>query len=332
MIIASRPFDTDSVGSGLVIKKYLESLNKKTKLVFPTKISDQDRQRNQFIPYFEELEYQDTRELMNKEKFDVLILLDGSNIVQYYDTTQTVDDPPNLNNCPKRIHIDHHFQHPEKLGTLEIFDSKASSTMEIVLQKVIPKEFIDEKIATLGYAAIAGDTGNFRYGFRSPTFKTMAMLQKKGADVFQVLERLHLSKTKQYLEMLAYGIKNTEYDDRLKTSFLFLPYQKLKKDKIDKNEVKDIKWSFDDIYARYVPGYPLGILMYEIEPGKIKISCRGNNLTNKINLPKMFMELGGNGGGHFHAVGIDLDGKFSKIKSDLVKTIEKYRNISSLTN
>ena len=323
LIIASQPLDFDCVGSSLIIKKYLESLGKKVTVLYPRVILEQEKKFYEFLPYFDEIVAQDTREALSQKNFDVVIFLDGPNLIQFYDSLK--EGPrPDINVYDKRIHIDHHLQTPENLGTYVVRDSKASSTAEVVISKIIPEEFIDKDIATLAYAAIVGDTGNFRWSLSPATLKIAALLLERGVDYSQIIDKLTSSKSRQYFEMLDYAIKHTEYDDDLGTTFLYLPYERLQKDSIDKEKLADLKLAYESEMARNIEGYPRGIIIREEVPGKIKISVRGNNFTNKINFPRLFEELGSNGGGHFNAAGMDIDGNFEEIKKQLIASIRKY--------
>ncbi|PIU03161.1 hypothetical protein COT44_04680 [Candidatus Shapirobacteria bacterium CG08_land_8_20_14_0_20_39_18] len=324
LILCSKPLDSDSLGSGLILKKYLESLGKKCKLVFPREITEEEKAMNSYLPYFDEIETKDTRELFTKKAFDVLIFLDGTNSVQYYDTDKTPDNSPNFQLYTDRIRIDHHHGNPEKIGTINIHFPKLSSTAEVLLTKIIPDSFIDQEIATLGYAALVGDTGNFQWNFSASTLRIAGKLISKRADWELVLDKIFFSKSKSYFDMLAYVIQNSEYYDDLGTCFVFLPYKKLQKDQLDEDKLKDLKQSFQDAFARRVIGYPRGIIVYEKEPGRVYVSVRGNNLTNNINFPKILMEIGGNGGGHFNATGFDVKQDFKTVKNSLIQLITKY--------
>ncbi|MDO8570042.1 MAG: DHHA1 domain-containing protein [Candidatus Daviesbacteria bacterium] len=324
LIIASDPLDFDCLGSGLILKKYLESLGKIVTLMWPGEATREDRDYFRFLPYFNEVIFKDTREILKKKNFDVLILVDGSSLVQFYDTSKTIDNPPDLSIYDTRIHIDHHLDNGQVLGTYTIRDVGASAATKIILEKIVPRDFIDEKLATLGYSAILWDTGNFQWQFNDGTLEIADFLLQKGAEVDFLLNKLYSSYPKLRLEMLSLAIKNIEYDDKLKTLFLFLPYQTFQEEKLDENKFKELREVFVDEIAGKITGYDRGILIYEKEPNKIKISARGNNLYNKINLPKILSELTPQGGGHFNAAGAETKGDFEEIKKALLETIQKY--------
>lgn len=322
LIIASKPLDFDCLGSGLILKKYLESLNKKVTLMQSSTLSSEDKDFYSFLPYFDEITFKDTREVLSGKNFDVLILIDGTNLVQYYDENSILERP-NLSFYDKIIHIDHHLNNPEKLGTWTL-QKQVSCTAEVILSEIVPEDFVDKDIANLGYAAIVGDTGNFKWSFQPETMELAAKLLNKGASFLEIVNKFFFSRTKIYMEMLAYGINNSEYNAELQTQFLFMPYLKLQQDGFNQHKLYVLKEAFQEDVARTVRGYPRGFMVYEEKPGKVVISARGNNLTNKINLPKMLMEIGGNGGGHLNACRADLEGNFEEIKEKLIELIKKY--------
>lgn len=327
LIISSQPLDFDCLGSGLILKKYLESLGKKVRLIFPRKLNESEREYYSFLPCFEEIEDQDTREVLKQKNFDLLIFVDGTNLIQFYGWDKD-DGIPNINIYDKRIQIDHHLQQPEEIATLVIKNSQLSSTMEVILSQVLPEDFIDEKMATLAYAALVGDTGNFRWNFTPATLEWAAKLLKKGARALEVIDRFFFFMRKDQLEGISSAIKLTEYFDDLGASFVFLPLEKLQAEGIDEHKLAIIRDAVRDFTARVVRGYPLGFVMYESKPKKISIKAYGNNFRNKVNLPKMFVGLGGNGGGHFNAAGADIEGGFEEIKHKLFDLLKNYAKTS----
>lgn len=323
LIIASRPLDFDSLGSGLILKKYLEFLDKKVTLMHSSVVSKEEREHYSILPFFNEIVFADTREVLSKKNADVLILIDGTNFVQYYQENSKLQSP-NLQAYDKIMHIDHHLALPEKLGTWTL-QKQLSSTAEVILTEIVPNEFIDKNIADLGYAAIVGDTGNFKWALSPETFKLASKLLDLGANSEGIVDRFFFSRTKLYLEMMAYGIINCEYNEEAQSQFLFLPYEKLQKDEINHHKLAVLKDAFQEEVARTVKGYPRGFMIFEETLGKIVISARGNNLTNKINMPILLKEIGGNGGGHLNACRAETEGDFKQIRQQLIDLILKYQ-------
>ncbi|MDO8498712.1 MAG: DHH family phosphoesterase [bacterium] len=321
LIISSRPLDFDCLGSGLIMKKYLESLGKKAQMVFPYEMAQSEKEYYSFLPFFEEVEDKDSREILNRKNFDLLILVDGSNLPQYFDARSDEGNPPDLTVYDKRINIDHHLPRPKELGTIVIRDSEASSTAEIILRDIVPEEFIDEDMATLGYAALVGDTGNFKWNFHPSTLALAAKLLTRGAKALEIVDRFFFSKSKDDLKLTVYAIENIEFDDSLGVSFLFLPYGKIREDNLNSEKVDLLKTVVQMDLAKTVKEYSLTVMLSEKEPGKISLNGWGNNLRNKVNIPELFAKVGGNGGGHFHAAGATMEGEFDKIKQKLMSLL-----------
>lgn len=324
LIISSRPLDFDSIASGLILKKYLESLGKKVRAVFPRQMTVEEKEKNAFLPYFSELETVDTWDYLNKKKFDAVIFIDGPNVVQFYDSDLHKEGAPDYSVYETRINIDHHQNSPERLGTIVYKDSDASCTVEIILTKIIPKSFITKDIATLAIAAIIGDTGNYQWKYRPDTHELSAMLLEKGAQSQIVVEKIVASKSKSQFQALSWVIKNVEYDDKLGSTFLYVPHKIIQEEKWDDIYLQTIKYAYLEDFARRIPEYPRGFLLVEKNKKEISIGARGSNLNNRINLPDMFTELGGNAGGHFNASGVTVHGDFNEIKRNLKRLIKKW--------
>jgi phosphoesterase RecJ-like protein len=326
LIISSQPLDPDCIASGLIMKKYLEYLGKKTTLLFPRKLRQEEIETFLYLPYFNEIIGDDSRNYSDKD-YDTLLFLDGASWIQFYDYQNKLPGPE-FEKYKKIIHIDHH-PNPEVIATYTFRDKGASSTVEILLRDIVPFAYLDKKTATLAYAAFVEDTGNFKYNFNPRTLKFASKLLEKGAAAIEIVERVYNSNSKEYFEMLSYAIENTEYDKDLETQFLFLPLSKQKQDDISDEKMGILKMAYQIELSRRVAGYPLAIIMYEKkEIGDIRISGRGSNFYNKINLPKLFTKIGGNGGGHFNAAGTDCEGNFEeekkKLKSTIAEILRKY--------
>lgn len=74
----------------------------------------------------------------------------------------------------------------------------SSSTVEIIIREILPASFLDSKLATLAYAGISGDTGNFRWNFTAKTLKLASLLLEKGAKYLEVIEK-SFSKGRRYI-------------------------------------------------------------------------------------------------------------------------------------
>lgn len=324
LIIGSRRLDWDCIGSGLLLKKYLETLNKTVSFMFPRELSKEEKESYSFLPYFNEVVDQDTREILSKKNFDLLILIDGMRLTQFYDFNSSDRNLPDLKIYDKRVLIDHHTVDPDEgLATHVIRDPKASSIAEILINQVISETATNKEMATLAYTAIVGDTGNFKWNFTSATLEATSLLLKEGADYLVVLDHF-FSNPKSYFQVLGVTISQLEFLDDLRTVVFSLSQQKIFELNLDKGKIDEIDRAFKEDLAKRIKGYDRGFLLYEMSPGKIHISARGNDLHNKINMPQLLSKLGGVYGGHFNSCATDLEGNFEEIKQKLLVLLKKY--------
>jgi nanoRNase/pAp phosphatase (c-di-AMP/oligoRNAs hydrolase) len=323
LIITSNPLDFDCIGSGLVLKKYLETLGKQVELRFPRTITSEEKDRNSFLPYIDEIKDGDTREVLSTKSFDTLIFVDGSDLSQYFDSEESKENPPNLEVYPKRVHIDHHLNRSESLGTLIIHDPKASSTMEVLLDQVIDQEFLDAKTATLAYASICGDTGNFRWAINPKTLRFASMLLSIGADYKTIVNDMFFSKDPEYFKTLSWITHQIVLNDDVKTIFLPLSHQVIQESGFDEQKLDHIKSIFHGEIARSIKGYDRGIILREEKQAEIKVSARGSHL-NTINMPEAFKDIGGKGGGHFNACSFNFESTtVDEVKQNIVEVFKK---------
>ncbi len=324
LLITSQPLDADCISSGLVMKRYLEHLGLDVTFRFPRELTQEEIAKHNYMPLFSEFTHADTRTLLADSSFDTIILLDGTNLIQFYDYTNRELPEPVLEQSKKIIQIDHHSGEPEKLANLQIKDKTASSTIEIILAEIVPHDFLDKDLATLAYTGLVGDTGNFRWGFTSTTLSLAAMLLAKGVDATEAIEHMFSMKDKNYIEGLKYVLENIEYDDELSTIFLFLPFAKLKNDKIDVEKFRSIEAAFLEAISKNIAGYARGIIVSEFTSKKsLKIRGKGSNLHNKISLSDLWKTLGGNGGGHFHSAAMEIEADFAEFTMLMKREIKK---------
>lgn len=323
LIVCSQPLDFDSIASGIITKKYFESLGKIVRLLYPKQFGEDDLKRNSFLPFFDEIEDVDTWDFLNKKQFDALVFVDGPNIIQFYDAEKYEKKDPNYESYDIRIHIDHHQMSPEPLGTFTLKDSNASSTVEVILRDIISPGFLTKELTDLAIGAIISDTGNFQWKYTPETYRLAAMLLEKGANSQLFIEKIVASKTKRHYELLSWLIPLVDYDDELQSTFLYLTTDLIAKNMFTESDLRILKYAFLEDFARRIPEYPRGFLVTERIEGKVKVDARGSNLNNKIHLPQLFLLLGGNAGGHFNASGVSTEGNFDEVVEKLKARIRE---------
>lgn len=323
LVLSSQPLDLDSISSGLLVKKYLQSLNYSVDYIFTKEIGKSEKERNEWLPYSNEVIYQDSRGHLNNEKYDTYIFLDGAGLHQFYDNSS--EEPVPTINLERKLSIiiDHHQDVEADFYNLKIKDVQASSTVELLLQQVIPLNFMGEQLATLAYAAIIGDTGGFKWNFRPQTLRLCADLLEKGANTKSINNNMFLSTDLDSLKAQAYAIKHTEFIPRLQTSFLVMDNQTLINDLKEYKDLSKLRDAFNNQVSIKAKGYNRGFMIYEKHPGSVTVSSRGKDGENNLNLSELLNKYGsGTGGGHFNSAGLRVESTVGEVKNRILEHLE----------
>ena len=205
--------------------------------------------------------------------------------------------------------LDHHSCHDD-LACYRFVDSGAGACAEIiyrVINRMIQGK-IPEKTASLLYAALAADTGGFRYANTTPyTHKIAAKLIECGANHFQICPNLFEMKSKTALAAEAFAMENVKYLCGGKISYV----------RITEADKERCGFEDEDTYdvinvIRRVEGVKVAILARERTPGVYKISTRS---TGDIDMAKICAMFGG--GGHAGAAGCSV------AEGDVDETVDK---------
>ncbi len=191
--------------------------------------------------------------------------------------------------------MDHHAIH-DSFAKAQYVDASSSACAEIVyrvINKLLYGE-IPQKTASLMYAALAADTGGFRYVNTTPyTYKIAAKLIERGANHAQICHNLFECKSKAALAAEAYAMSNIQYFCSGKITYV----------KITLADKAEHGFEDDDTYdvintMRRIDGVKVAIFARERESGTYKISTRS---TCDVDVAKICAIFGG--GGHAGAAG-----------------------------
>lgn len=208
------------------------------------------------------------------------------------------------------LSIDHHATH-DKFASEVYVDATASACAEIVyrvINRLLYGE-IPESTASLLYAAIAADTGGFRYANTTPyTYKVAANLIEKGANHAVICHNLFECKSKAAMAAEAFAMSNVKYFCGGKITFV----------KITTEDKNNFGFEDEDTYdvintIRRVDGVKIAIFAREREAGMYKISTRSSCEIDVAAICSIF-----GGGGHPGAAGCsvpasELDSAVSRI-------------------
>lgn len=195
--------------------------------------------------------------------------------------------------------LDHHATH-EKFAELYFVDPRAAACAEIIyhiVNRLLIGE-IPEEISSLLYAALAADTGGFRYANTTPvTHKIAAKLIERGANHAEICRNLFECKTKTALAAEAFAMANITYFCDGQISYV----------KITGADKTAHGFEDEDTYdvintIRRVDGVKVAILAREKDDGSYKISTRS---ACDIDVAKICALFGG--GGHAGAAGCSVD-------------------------
>ena len=196
------------------------------------------------------------------------------------------------------LSLDHHATH-ENFAEHALTDPHAAACAEIVYHIInqLLGAGITEKISSLLYAALAADTGGFRYANTTPlTHKIAAKLIENGASHAEICRNLFECKTKTALAAEAFAMANVAYFCAGKISYVKIT----KADKIAHGFEDEDTYDVINVIRR-VDGVKVAILIREKDDGTFKISTRS---SCEIDVSKICAIFGG--GGHSGAAGCSV--------------------------
>lgn len=232
-------------------------------------------------------------------EYDVIISLDASSV-------DRIADYKELRDVPLLINIDHH-QDNQQFGNVNILEP-VSSVSEILVQ--FQRQFqwpITPDIALCLYAAIAFDTGNFRFeNATAKTFEHASYLVEQGAKPALVSSNIFDTKPDIYFSRLKEALEYMVVDDNLGFVYTYLPKQESRK----KITVIDV--------IRQHEACDVALVFQPDDEGYVKISLR----SEKANVAAFAKQFGG--GGHIKASGIRIQGELETVIERVVSALKDY--------
>jgi phosphoesterase RecJ-like protein len=212
------------------------------------------------------------------------------------------------------INIDHHHT-TDLYANINWIDPSASAVGEMVFDLIseLKVEF-DKTISTNLYAAIASDTGAFR--FSNTTAKSLevcAFLAKNGADPYEVSKLIFDTYSYQKVKLLGLVLSTLNVEPESGIAHISMPKKFL--DELGLTEVDT-----EDIISlvRSIEGVNIVIFVKEVDRGKYRISLRSKGDINSGRIA----ELHG-GGGHFHAAGFSLEGDYETVLKNALQIVKE---------
>lgn len=211
---------------------------------------------------------------------------------------------------PETVVIDHH-RGPSEIPGLDVRDEGAAATGEIVWRLLSgwDRDAVTPAIATALYAAIAFDTGGFRYSnTTATTHEIAAELIRAGADLAAVHDSLFQSQTEAHARLMArvLGTFQRSGDGRVAWAAL------------SRAVLEELDASDDDIDGivealRAIDGVEVSMLFKEVDEEAAKVSLRS---TGDRDVQAFAARFGG--GGHKNASGVYIESSLEAVVERLL--------------
>jgi len=208
------------------------------------------------------------------------------------------------------INIDHHNSN-SFFGIVNLVDTKAPSTTEI-LYRLLKKDFyISLQSAYAMYAGLIFDTGRFQNANTNPQAHMMAAnLLKMGVDPYNVSRNLYENNPYNWLSLFSKAFNRTEYIHRIGFIYTYVKQDDMKSLNLEISAAENL---IDNL--RGIKDVELAAVFKETEIG-FRISLRS---TGKIDASLIALKYGG--GGHRMAAGFESKKTMEEIILDIKSQI-----------
>jgi phosphoesterase RecJ-like protein len=296
--------DCDALGSELGMAGVLEKLGKEVLIVNAQKTPP----NLQFIDPERKLKALGVDvQLADLEQIEVLMVLDTSAWAQLGDMGLVVRSTK-----AKKLVMDHHVSEDD-LGAEPFKNTKAEATGRLVLEaagqlgvKLTPE------IATPLFAAIATDTGWYRFGSTTgDTYRFAGQLVDAGARPNEIYRSLYEQDTLARLQLIGRTLARThsELNGRLVHTAVF---------QTDFEATGALPPDTEDVInlTLTVAGTEVAVILVEQPDGKFKISFRSRSAVDCSKLAEKF-----SGGGHKAAAGAMVPGPFESAQQKVLDAV-----------
>ena len=286
--------DGDALGSSIALSLALESLGKET-IIYD---KDPVPEFYKFLPGHERF----TSSVSIKSSTSNLILLDCNEIERTgIEKIEFVSSAV----------IDHHETEKE-FGDIKWIEPHAAATglmLFYVIRELGVK--ITKEIAINLYAAIAIDTGTFRYSNTTPeVLRVAAELIEAGADPSYIAESLYETWSESRFRLLLKVLNTLEINNGIAITLVTLDMFKETGALVEDTE------NFVG-FPRLLKSVRISALFREVENNYYKISLRSRG--RGMNVAKIAAAFGG--GGHRNAAGCKIRADFKTAKEKLLKAL-----------
>jgi phosphoesterase RecJ-like protein len=240
--------------------------------------------------------------------FDLIVIVDTNSYVQLAEFDKWLK----VSKLPVLV-IDHHLT-GDGLGTVEIVDSTAAATGEIVLDLLESADWkVTEQIAEALYIAISTDTGWFRFdNTDARVMRNASKLIELGARPAEIYHKMYQSYSPARFKLLGRMFENLELYHNDKIALMFIL-------RSDFNSTGATGTDTEDFVneSQRISSVEASALFVELKDGGFRCSLRSNGSVDVRQIAAKF-----GGGGHRVAAGVNLKGPLQQAKKLILDELE----------
>ena len=301
--------DADGIGSEMALYHLLTKLGKEISVlnISPTpqnlRFLDPDAVCKRYIP-------SEHRDIL--ERADMIIVLDAGS----FRRIGQVGTDARRAGIPA-IAIDHHPRENNPVYLQEIVSEGDCSVGKLLYAffRHSYSRLIDERIAKELYTAIAGDTGNFRFGnTTSGSHRAASELMKYDINAYDIYCRLFGNISHSGVKLFSRVLANLHFSrDRRIVWFV------ISRDMLEDNGAGDSDTEGITDFLRMIEGVEVSIMFKERIDGSTRINFRSKGSVSTNGIARQF-----GGGGHKHASGIVSEKSLQELLPPVIDAMTRH--------
>jgi phosphoesterase RecJ-like protein len=238
------------------------------------------------------------------QHFDIIIFLECANVSR--------SGQDNLDNYFK-VNIDHHHSN-DYYADINWVNPNASAVGEIVyeLGEKLNIQFTPQ-IASHLYCAIVSDTGSFQFSnTTAKSFEVCHRLVNNGADPIKISDLLFNNNLPEKIKLLGRVLSTLQMNEEGNIAVITMFKEDLQSLNLRETDTEDIT-----TIARSIKGVELVLFFKEMDKDTFRISIRSKDTANAAVVAEKF-----GGGGHVHAAGFTVSGKYEKLLKEIPEKVD----------
>jgi phosphoesterase RecJ-like protein len=212
------------------------------------------------------------------------------------------------------VAIDHHPKENNPLYLQEIVNSRDCSVGKLIYEFIhlAYPDFMDKRIAEALYTAIAGDTGNFRFGNTTrDSHRVAGELMRYGINAYDIYCKLFGNISHSGVRLFSTVLQNMHFSDDRRVVWFIITRQMLKENGADDADTEGIT-----DFLRMIEGVEVSIMFKERNDGSTRINFRSKGRVSTNAIARHF-----GGGGHEHASGIVSDRPLNVLFPEIIDSM-----------